>query len=37
MALYIEGVGDGGVDAEEVLRDPADLNRCILRSRRHTT
>jgi hypothetical protein len=33
----IERVVDGGVSAEEDCADPADLKRCILRSRRRTT
>jgi hypothetical protein len=36
MALEIEGVVDGGVHAEKPLAEQADLNRCILRSRRRT-
>jgi hypothetical protein len=38
MALEVEGVVDGGMHAEKALccAEPADLNRCILRSRRRT-
>ena len=36
MALKVEVVVDGGMHAEQALADRADLNRCILRSRRLT-
>jgi len=34
MALKIEGVVNGGVHVEKTLGERADLNRCILHSRR---
>jgi hypothetical protein len=37
MSLMVEGVVDGGMDAEKSLRGSPDLNRGILRSRRRTT
>jgi hypothetical protein len=36
MALSVERVADGGMPGEEAQREPADLNRCIFRSRRRT-
>ena len=32
MALEVEGIVDGGMNAQKVLRRAADLKRCILRS-----
>jgi hypothetical protein len=37
MALGVEGVVDGGMKLRKRCADPADLKRCILRSRRRTT
>jgi hypothetical protein len=37
MALEVEGVVDGGVDAKKRCAEPADLKRCIFRRRRRTT
>jgi hypothetical protein len=34
MALDVEGIVNGGVNGQESLGHPGDLNRCILRSRR---
>ena len=37
MALEVEGIVDGGMNAQKACADAADLKRCILRSRRRTT
>ena len=37
MALEVEVIVDGGMNAQKALRRCADLKRCILRSRRRTT